>query len=396
MPKETKHDFSYPPVIVLDLPDTKNACLYRGIFEEANKNDYGILDLHCTNQTIPDGINIAGYITRKQANDPWVINLLDKGFPVIRLGRIFQPKPGFHTLPTVVPSLYSAGKIAADYFADRLFKNLAFVGNYPWRMYPHAYNGFYEQAKNRGCKCHLLQIKDPKLKKSVKLNRDEDFNYRMNQLIKWLEPLPKPLGILTYNDRNTSRIYTFASINGFKVPTDIALLGIGNEVEICDFVPVPLSSIDMNLEKQGRALVRLIQQAIDGEPESENPVIINPKGVVERQSTNLLAVPDPVVAMAVSFIWEHYQKQLSIDDVAKVAGVSRTTIIRKFKQHLNHGVNTEIRRKRLEKSKNLLRGTTMIVADVASESGFPTVTYFHKAFVKAYGMTPGEFREIKD
>lgn len=396
MSKKPINNFSSNSVIVLDLPNENSPGLYKGIFEEAKKNNYGILDLFCTNRIIPAGINIAGYITRKLENDPWVLDMREKGFKVIRSGLIYQPEPGAHSIPTVVPDLSLAGKIAADYYADRMFKNLAFVGNHPWRIVPHAYNAFNEQALKRNCKCHLLQIQNPKIKKSTELDRQEDLKDRMRQLITWLEPLPKPIGIFTYNDRMASRIYTYASIEGYQVPMDLSLMGMGNMIEICDFLPAPLSSIDMNIEKQGRALVKLLHKLNNGEAEPDKPIMIPPKGVVERQSTNLLAVPDPVVARAVSFIWEHYQKQFSIATVAREVGVSRTTLVRKFKKHLNHGVNTEIRRKRLEHAKQLLLSSRMIIADIATESGFPTATYFHKAFVKAYGITPGEFREIKE
>lgn len=35
----------------------------------------------------------------------------------------------------------------------------------------------------------------------------------------------------------------------------------------------------------------------------------------------------------------------------------------------------------------------MKISAIALESGFPSLPYFHKAFLKAYEMTPGEFRD---
>jgi len=139
----------------------------------------------------------------------------------------------------------------------------------------------------------------------------------------------------------------------------------------------------------------LLHHLIRGGSRPKGPIIIPPREVVKRQSTNLLAVSDSVVSRALDFIWSHYGEQISIDDVALSAGVSRSKLTRKFRQYLGHGVNAELRRKRLERVCKLLRRTDLTIAEIAARCGFPSLPYFNNAFKKAFGSTPGNYRKNK-
>jgi len=280
-----------------------------------------------------------------------------------------------------------AACLAADHFAERGFQHLAYVGNYPGEF--GWFYDFLERAKGLGCNARLLRVKPSP--NSTPAN--ERLRNKKQQIADWLDAMPKPLGVFTYNDRNAVTIFATAQEMGLAIPEAVSLLGLGNDPTTCPFFPVPLSSIDMDEEHWGRQAVILLEKLVDGEPAPQEPVLIPPKGVVERQSTNLLAVPDPVVGRALRFIWDHYQEQLSVDDVAAAAAVAKSTICRKFQICLGRGVNAELRRKRLEHCTRLLRSTSMTVEDIAMASGFLSKAYLFRAFRKAFGMTPGEFRD---
>lgn len=181
-------------------------------------------------------------------------------------------------------------------------------------------------------------------------------------------------------------------IRGLDVPEELALLGIGNRQLQCEFSPVQLSSIDTNDEEQGRQAVIHLQRLMNGESAHVIPIMVSPKGVVERQSTNLLAVANPVVARALRFVWDHSNEKISRDDVAEYTAVSRSTLTRAFRKTIGRGVNAELRRKRVEHCAELLRSTEMTVADIAVTTGFGAASKLHSAFRRAYGMTPREYR----
>ena len=93
-----------------------------------------------------------------------------------------------------------------------------------------------------------------------------------------------------------------------------------------------------------------------------------------------------------TYIWEHFDWPLTVEDVAYEVGVARSTLERKFRQHLDRGVNAELRRKRLEKCGELLRGTTLPLADIARATGFNDRSYLHRVFLKEFGKTPASYR----
>ena len=370
------------PVVLVAVE--RGVRLLTGIAEQAEEYGWGLLDLNITRGSRLPGVTPIGLLTGSLWDTPLVRDTLAEGIKVVRVGH-FPAFKGDLIVPAVIQDMRRAAHMAADHFAERGFKHLAYVGNYPgenpW------YNAFLDRAEKRGCNSHLLQVKPA----SIDLPGDIRLDNKKQQIGEWLVEMPKPLGILTYNDRNAVTIFATAKVIGLEIPESVSLLGLGNDPATCPFFPVPLSSIDMDDENWGRQAVKLLKKLVDGEP-SKSPLLVSPKGVVERQSTNLLAVSDPVVGRALRFIWDNYREQMSIDDVAAAGGVARSTICRKFKQCLGRGVNAELRRKRLEHCTRLLRTTHMTVEDILAVSGFFSKAYLFRAFRKTFGMTPREYR----
>ncbi|MDT8389059.1 MAG: substrate-binding domain-containing protein [Lentisphaeria bacterium] len=385
--KKTEYSLE-PEVIVLDLGENSPE-LYSGISAQLEEYGWRILDLRITHGHILPGVRPIGILTGKSPPDLLLQRMLRMGCPAVRLGNIPDPASD-PVVPAVLPDMPTVGCLAAEHFAERGFNHMAYVGNYPGH-FPRWYDFFLERAKELGCTPQLFLVKPP----PVSVAGEERFRSRLQQMADWLLEVPKPIGVFTYNDRNAATLFTAARLKHLACPEAVALLGVGNDSSICDLLPVPLSSVDTNEKERGRQAVILLKQILDGEKKSGERLMIPPKGIVERQSTDLMAVPDPVVAHALRFIWDHYTDQLSVDDVADISGVSRTSLCRKFGRCLGRGINAELRRKRLEASAHLLRSTQMTVATIAETTGFPSLPYLFKAFKQEYGMTPKEFRRKK-
>src|ERR1019366_6790380 len=91
----------------------------------------------------------------------------------------------------------------------------------------------------------------------------------------------------------------------------------------------------------------------------KKPILIPPLRVVTRQSTDTLALLDPAMVKALSFIRENAAKPIQVGDVAQEAGVSRRVLERRFLQALDRSPATEIRRVHLERATSLLVSTDM-------------------------------------
>jgi len=246
---------------------------------------------------------------------------------------------------------------------------------------------FIERGRALGAKVDLIAVQ--RLGRLVGWNNIEALAKRLARAISRLE---LPLGVFTYNDTMAIRICQFCEAIGLRVPEQVAVLGRGNETFRGEFAPTPLSSVDLNRFVHGRTAAERLDRLMDGEPAPQEPILIAPAGVVTRQSTDVLAVPDVDTARALRYMWEHIAEPLSVTTIAEAVGVSRRKLDRHFRTHLHRTVNAELTRKRIERCCELLIGTKTSVRAIAEQVGFTSENYLFKVFREAMGTSPQQYR----
>lgn len=92
------------------------------------------------------------------------------------------------------------------------------------------------------------------------------------------------------------------------------------------------------------------------------------------------------------FIYNHYDKPLSLDDIAAAGHVSRSQCTRLFKQYTRLTPIQFLNKHRLEMSCEKLRRSSASVAEIAKACGIEDQSYFNRLFHRAYGVTPLEYR----
>lgn len=92
------------------------------------------------------------------------------------------------------------------------------------------------------------------------------------------------------------------------------------------------------------------------------------------------------------FILVNYSRSISLDDVAKAAGISRSYLTILFKQHMNRTVVEYIQSVRCDRAAYLLGTTQFPVIDIAIDTGFNSRQHFTRTFSRLYGLTPHEYR----
>lgn len=363
--------------------------LVHGLLDMARHYGWKLLNLELSLGVIPAGVVPAGAIVRALPTDPLARRLLGMGMPVIRIGNL--PHPDDHLLPAVLFDAEAASRMAAEHFHERRFKHLGFIGRDPWGDSQVLYEKFRIRAAELDCQCHLVQIKQSQGADPV-----ARYQERAREVGAWLHEMPKPLGIFAYNDAMGAAICTWCEAAGLHVPEDVAILGRGNRRFDCESAPVTLSSIDINREEYGQCAARLLHSLMQGYSAPAAPLRIRPKGVVVRQSTDILAVHDPIVVRGLRFLWNHLSEPISVDDVAAAAAVSRRKLERAFHNSLGRSVNVELRRKRLELARELLSSTDLTIAEIAESTGIGTSAYLHRAFRSKHGITPREYRQQQE
>jgi len=266
---------------------------------------------------------------------------------------------------------------------------MAYVRSEPWRSQPNHLicESFLEHARALGATAHAFELQ--RLGRPVPWTRADVFARRLR---KELEHFQLPVGIFAFHDIMATRICHFCAAAGLSVPEQVAVLGMGNDPLTCDCASVPLSSVDSNRFEQGRIAAELLDRRMDGEAVPAEFVLAPSGSVVARKSTDVLAVPDLDTARALRCLWEDLAEPLSVGKVAEAVGVSRRTLDRAFRTHLDRSVTHELNRKRIERCCELLTGTRQSVISIARQVGFRTEPYLFRVFRKQMGMTPKQYR----
>src|SRR5215467_7231858 len=98
------------------------------------------------------------------------------------------------------------------------------------------------------------------------------------------------------------------------------------------------------------------------------------------------------VGKAIWFIETHFSDDISLDDIAKSAGVSRYHVVRAFGFATGRSVMRYVRGRRLtEAARSLVNGAPDILA-VALDAGYGSHEAFTRAFREQFGLTPEQIR----
>jgi len=308
------------------------------------------------------------------------------GVHTVRIGIL--PTPLDETVPAVLSDLNEEGRMAAEHYAERGFRHVGVVRFGDFRSY---YTTFRTHAIELGCKFHVLDISKA-LPKSIN-SPDKTFREYHRRFLAALSKVPKPIGLLMPGDNLAATVCKFCILSNIQVPDEVAILGRGDEVTVCDLSPVSLSSIHLNVESRISAAFSILDDMLAGKEAPKESVIIPPTGITSRDSTDVRASQHPDVTKALRYMWDNYSSlELSVDNVAQVVGFSRRTLERLFRSELNQTVNEALLSRRLERCCELLITTDTNVSDLCYAVGLRSREHLHRAFKRTYGITMQKYR----
>lgn len=351
--------------------------------------DFGwrVISSTALRRTLPGDCHPIGILTNLPLDHPqnqWIRHL---PCPKVRMGLV--PNPLDTDYPAVLPDNEEAGALAARHFAERGFQHLGFVGFERWEstFACETFGGFKRQATQEGIACDLLLLSAGVEGESG----DARDLRREHQLKEWIARLERPIGLFLCNARIATRFILLCEKAGIAIPEEISLIAYAHGVQ-CDLAPIQISGIDWGLCRIEQQAMHLLRSLIDTSPAPAEVRRLPPVGIIERQSTNTLAVPDLAVAKALRFIWDHLELQVPVRHIANQVGISLGILERRFKRHLGRSINAERHRKRLERCAELLLSTDLNVAEAGKAVGILNNGYLHRSFRKAFGMTPRQYR----
>jgi LacI family transcriptional regulator len=289
-------------------------------------------------------------------------------------------------LPAIGVDNREVAKLGVRHLRDCGLRHFAFCGVPPGtnRHDDQRCDYFREEVETFGYEC------------SVFANwRNWDIWERGQQAIgAWLAALPKPVGVMTCHDERGQQVLDACRRVALGVPDEVAVISVDNDSYLCNLTIPPMTSVDVNPERNGYQAARLLDQLMRGRRPRSRSIYLPPRCVVTRQSTDTVAVVDPEVAAVVRFIRDHACTGIRIDQALARATISRSTVTRRFKQLLKRTPMAELTRVRLQHAQNLLLDTDLPMSAIASRCGFQEAKYFIEAFHRQVGETPGRFRKL--
>lgn len=281
------------------------------------------------------------------------------------------------------------GRLAADHFVARAHRSFAWAPFLDDGANRQRHVAFRARLAEHGFDCRSLTPSH--LHRG--LQWQDNWAEHRRGLIDELQRLPRPTALFAYNDWVAVRIVHACRDAGLSVPEDIAVLGVGNSMP-CESSPVPLSSIDLDLQQTGYRAAAALEEIMNG---YDSPRIVRalPKGVVTRVSTDITAVTNPRVARALAYIAENYSNPLlGVGDIAEAAGTSRRNLERSFRLETGFTIHEHIVRNRMQEASRLLKTHPRAkTSEIASLVGLAEPGTFFRTFRRFFGMSPKAHRD---
>ncbi len=98
------------------------------------------------------------------------------------------------------------------------------------------------------------------------------------------------------------------------------------------------------------------------------------------------------LSAVIAFIEQHLNESLEVDDLARLACMSRTKFFNEFKQHLGCTPMAFQQQSRLKKAANMLKNGEQITTSCFA-LGFTNPSHFSRCFKQFYGLTPRQYKE---
>lgn len=300
----------------------------------------------------------------------------------------------FEGIPQVETDDRKVAELAFEHLWDRGFRRFAFCG-FQFAHFSDARLGFFrELVANAGCRLSVYET--PGRRDAPLSSLEESGVVDVEAMSAWLASLAPPTGLFVCNDIRGQQVLNACRGLDFAVPDDIAVIGVDDDDAICPLSDPPLSSVRPDAERVGYQAAEILNAMMNGQPPPRSVQYVSPTTVVQRLSTQVIAVEDREVARVCRFIREHACDGIDVNDVAEFTTLSRRQLERRFRNELNRTPHEEITAAQIARVKQLLIETNMTLEQIAQLAGYSHKERLSAVFKREVGGTPGDYRSMLD
>jgi LacI family transcriptional regulator len=322
----------------------------------------------------PDGV-IANVFNQEIA-----ARLRDLGVPVVNFAAGIQP-PDF---ASVYVDGLQVGAMAAEHLLSMNLRSFAFWAGANSEYVLRPGRGFFAALRDHGVPEDRMHTLSPPAY--------EDWRQRDQAIREWLAALPTPIGLLAGDDAKAYYLSDLTREMGLDIPNEISLIGVGDDPLMCKLTDPPLSSVRIPGRQVGIRAAKVLAIMLEGGRGPVEPIRYGPIGVIERGSTDMLAIDNACIAAAVKHIRNHATEGVTVADVLQRIPMARRTFETQFRNLFGRSPGEEIRRVRLARAQMMLIESDASITEVARKSGFCDGEYFGRVYKKTFGLTPSQYR----
>jgi len=323
-------------------------------------------------------INMADAILAAPTKSEHIQLLEGLAKPVVLMGHADGDFPG------VLADDYAVGEMAAEYLVGQGVKSLAYCGLPHIPFSQNRSRGFADSAAKAGIKPLIYQ-------RHVYPGMQKD-SHEIKPFLAFLRSLPEPAGLMVVTSEIAAIVVHHCRLLDIKIPEHIMLLTVDDDEILCNITHPRMSAIDQASDRIGYEAAEMLDRMLKGQKPANMRVLIPPRKVSTRESTDLLHTDSPQIAQAIRFIRSHVEDGISVKDVLRAVPISRRALERAFLRNVGHTIHDEIIRCRIDRAKHLLHETDMPLPDISARCGFTYPSKLNTVFKRVAGMTPGQYR----
>ena len=301
------------------------------------------------------------------------------------------PQVPYGGIGTVSFDTDGVSEMAIDLFRRRRCRHVVYVGTH----LPHGVRisrslakAFGRCAAKFGLPCTIMPRK---VYSSIGIRVSES-----DEIMRRLKELPKPCGVLAYDDGVGRDLLDLCRLADINVPSSICMLGMDDNALVCEHAYPSLSSISFDYERTAFLAAKALDDMIAGRVTEMPRLVCGVRGVTERASTQNSRVSGRLVACACEYIAQNACRPGGLDqqDIASHFGVSVRILQMRFKEAaFTSTILAEIQRVQLENVCRLLSTTDRSIAEITFDSGFGSLSRLKAIFIKKFGMNMREYRK---
>lgn len=309
------------------------------------------------------------------------VSLFEKN-GIIAIAQDYKKK--FDTIPNITADYLTTGRMAAELFLDKGFRNFAFFGYKDVCWSDDRCEGFFSRVEEAGFAGNFYSYTLQEI--------DELWYYDAKKLQDWIISLPKPIAIMACDDNQGSMLIDACNAVGVSIPSEVSLIGVDNDEVICNLSNPTLSSIFVDIEKGGYETAIMAEKMIADRSFRGSDIVLHPQKIVNRMSTSVYATDDKEILLALQYIHSNIERKISVKDLLTEIPLSRRLLEIRFKKITGESIYQYISRVRVEHFAELLLSSNDSVVDIAYSMGENDSKSISRRFKSLMGCTPNDWR----